>query len=112
MRRGKIANARTIAKILMLRVETRMEGGKQKFTAIASVHTGSQTGELAPVDRILVRVTQPASASNSGSKASKAAATGSVDAADGKFKTVVADALLITEGLEDTKVALTVPGDR
>lgn len=112
MRRGKIANARTAAKLLVLRVETRMEGGKQKFTATASVHTGAPTGEPATVDRLLVRITQPANASGSTSKASKAATTGSVDAAGGKFKTVVADALMLTEGLEDTKVAVTVPGDR
>ncbi len=112
IRRGKIANAKTIAKFLVLRVETRMEGGKQKFTAIASVHTGSPTGEAATVDRLLVRITQPANASGSTSKASKATATGSADGAGGKFKTVVADALMLTEGLEDTKIAVTVPGDR
>ena len=112
MRRGKIANARTAAKFLVLRVETGIEGGKQKFTATASVHTGSPTGEAATVDRLLVRITQPASASGSTSRASKATAIGSADAAGGKFKTVVADALMITEGLEDTKVAVTVPGDR
>lgn len=112
IRRGKIANAKTIAKFLVLRVETRMEGGKQKFTATASIHTGGPTGESAAVDRLLVRVTQPANASGSTSRANKATATGSVDAAGGKFKTVVADALMLTEGLEDTKVAVTVPGDR
>jgi hypothetical protein len=112
IRRGKIANAKTTAKFLVLRVETRMEAGKQKFTATASVHLGAPTGEAATVDRLLVRITQPASVSGSTSRASKAVASGSADGAGGKFKTVVADALMLTEGFEDTKVAVTVPGDR
>lgn len=111
LRRGKIAHAKTTAQFLVLRVETRMEGGKQKFTAMASMHVGGPTGEPATVDRLQVRITQPASASGSASRASKASATGSADTG-GKFKTVVADALMLTEGLEDTKVAVTVPGDR
>jgi len=112
LRRGKIAHAKTTATFLVLRVETRMDGGKQKFTATASAHTGAPTGELATVDRILVRITQPSNASGSTSRAGKASTTGSADSAGGKFKGVVADALMMTEGLEDTKVAVTVPGDR
>jgi hypothetical protein len=112
LRRGKIAHAKTVATFLVLRVETRMEGGKQKFTATASTHTGAPTGAPATVDRIQVRITQPAAASGSTSKATKAATSGSVDGSGGKFKTVVADALMLTEGLEDTKLAVTVPGDR
>lgn len=110
--RGAIPNAKSIAKFLVLRIETRMEGGKQKFTATASVHTGGQTGAPAAVDHLWVRITQPTKSSNIGTSTSRANATGSVDASDGKFKTVVADAVILTKGLEDTKVAVTVPGDR
>jgi hypothetical protein len=110
--RGALPNTKSIAKFLVVRIETRMEGGKQKFTATASVHTGTQAGAPAAVDHIWVRITQPTKSSNTGTSASKATATGSVDAADGKFRTVVADAVILTKSLEDTKVAVTVPGDR
>lgn len=58
--RGLLQAAKTGSPVLLLRVETRMENGKQKIVATATAHSDTQTGPLIAVDALHVRVTQPA----------------------------------------------------
>jgi hypothetical protein len=107
--RGLMQAAKTAAPTLLLRVETRMENGKQKIVATATAHTGGQTGPLTAVDTLQVRVTQPAQFRKDGRRTNTIVATGSAESG-GALKMVVADAFMVAQGFEDTKVVVKVPG--
>jgi len=109
--RGLMQGAPSTVPTLLLRVETRMENGKQMITATATAHTGGQTGPLTTTDTLDVRVSQPAQFRRETQQTNTAMASGSVDASGGKFKTVVADASMKVSGSEMARVTVSVPGD-
>ena len=107
--RGLVQGTKTAVPFVLLRVETRMENGKQKIVATATAHTGGQTGPLTAVDSLLVRVTQPAQFRKEGRRTNTAVATGSAESG-GALKAVVADAVMLAPGYEETRVVVKVPG--
>jgi hypothetical protein len=109
--RGEMQGVKGPDLTLLLRVETRIENGKQNITATATAHSGEKSGAPIAVDVLNVRVTEPAKFSKEGGNTNTAVANGSAVASDSKFKTVVADAMLGSHGVEDTRVTVRIPGD-
>jgi hypothetical protein len=112
-RAGEVASdMRDHAVALVLRVDCTMEGGKQVIKANATHHLDGPNGPAEAVDNISVRVTQPAEAHAEGHKVAGATSTSSVPVPNGKYKTVVAEAMLSSSKVPDLKVSVTVPGDQ
>lgn len=81
---------RTVA--IVLTIEQTMKGKEQEITAKASAHRGGPTGTLINIDGLRVHVTQPGDFGTKPQKTGQASITNTVPAANGKYKTVVAEA--------------------
>jgi hypothetical protein len=101
---------RTVAIVLV--VDQTMKGKEQEITATASAHRGGPTGSLVNIDGLRVRVTQPASFGTEPRRTGQASITNTVPAANGKYKTVVAEASIDSPYYTSTVITLTVPGDK
>jgi hypothetical protein len=111
-RRGLMQGHKPEPITLLLRVETRMENGKQMIVAKATTHVNGATGPLRTVDSLEVRISAPTVMRRDGGRTNTASTAASIPAPDGKFKSVTADAGIMTVGMEDTRVTVTVPGDQ
>jgi hypothetical protein len=107
--RGLVQGTKAAVPVLLLRVETRPENGKQKIVATATAHSGAQTGPLTAVDSLVVRVTQPAQFRKEGRRTNTAVATGSAESG-GALKAVTADAVMVAQGFEEARIVVKVPG--
>ena len=116
MKHGELASdMQDHAMALLLEVSSKMEGGKQVITANASAHLDGPDGRTEPVDNIGVHLIQPLDFKTPPPKDKKTAGattTQSVAAPDGKYKTVVAEAMMSSSKFPDVKVNVTVPGDK
>lgn len=101
---------RTIA--LVLTVEQKMTGGEQEISARAGAHRDGPTGALIDVDGLRVHVLQPSDFGTEPRKTGEARLTKTIPAAGGKYKTVVAEAMINSPDYTDVKVSLTIPGDQ
>ena len=101
---------RTIA--LVLTVEQKMNGNQQEITARAGAHQNGPNGELETVDGLRVHVLQPTDFGTEPRKTGEARITQNVSASGGKYKTVVAEAILKSPEWVDSTVSLTIPGDQ
>lgn len=101
--------SRTVA--LVVRVEQKMVGGEQEITASASAHRDGPTGSLFTVDGLRVHVTQPVDFGTEPRKTAGARITKSIAAANGKFKTVTAEATFSSPDFTSGVVSVTVPGN-
>lgn len=102
--------ARTAA--LVVRVEQKMVGGQQEITAIASAHKDGPTGPLLGVEGLRVHVTQPTDFGTEPRKTGEARITKSIPAADGKFKTVTAEATINSPEFTSGVASVTIPGEQ
>jgi hypothetical protein len=96
---------------LLLRVSSQMENGKQVITATATSHLDGPNGSPERVANLTVHVTQPIDFHGEQKDGIRAEVINSVPAANGKYKTVVADATMTSPKFDDAKVSVTVPGD-
>ncbi len=97
---------------LVLTVEQTMIGKQQQITAKAGAHQNGPNGPLRDVDGLRVHVLQPSDFGTEPAKTGEARITKTVDAPGGKYKTVVAEAMINSPDYPDTKVSLTIPGDK
>ena len=97
---------------LVLTVEQTMIGKQQQITAKAGAHENGPNGPLRDVDGLRVHVLQPSDFGTEPAKTGEARITKTVDAPGGKYKTVVAEAMIKSPDYPDTKVTLTIPGDK
>lgn len=102
--------ARTVA--LVVTVEQQMVDGQQEISARAAAHKDGPQGSLITVDGLRVHVTQPVDFGTEPHETGEARITKSIPAAGGKFKTVVAEAVLNAPNYTNGVATVTVPGDQ
>jgi hypothetical protein len=89
-----------------------MAGGQQQITARASAHRDGPGGSLIGMDGLSVRVLEPSKFETKPQKTGEAHITQSVPAPGGKYKTVVAEAVMNSPEYQPGRVTVTVPGDQ
>lgn len=97
---------------LVIRVEQKMNGGEQEITASGSAHSDGPSGALTSVDGLSVHLLQPSEGRTEPRKTGEARLTKSIPASGGKYRTVVAEAVVHSPEFPDTNVSLTIPGDQ
>jgi hypothetical protein len=102
--------AHTVA--LVVTVEQQMVGGQQEISARAAAHKDGPNGTLITVDGLRVHVTQPVDFGTEPHKTGEARIKKSIPAAGGKFRTVVAEAILNSPDYTNGVATVTVPGDQ
>ncbi|MBA3272838.1 MAG: hypothetical protein H0T11_03070 [Chthoniobacterales bacterium] len=98
---------------LVVTADSSMQGGKQVVNVSVSCHLDGPNGRLEAIDKIGYRITQPVSAQSKPNPKATAQVQGShTIPGGGGYKTVVVEAFLSDSKVADTKVTLTVPGDK
>ncbi len=102
--------SRTIA--LVIKVEQQMTDGGQEIKATASAHRDGPNGPLTTGVILSAQVVQPETFGTEPRETGEARVNKTIDAAGGKFRTVVARAVASSKEFPDTAVELTIPGDQ
>jgi hypothetical protein len=97
---------------LVVTVEQQMVGGSQEINARAAAHKDGPNGSLITVDGLRVHVTQPVDFGTEPHQTGEARITKTIPSAGGKFKTVVAEAVLDSPDYTSGVATVTVPGDQ
>jgi hypothetical protein len=96
---------------LALKVDSKMDNGRQVITASASSHLDGPAGKPEKVKTLGVHVTQPLDMHSEGKDGIQAQVSNSIPAAGGKYKAVTAEAFMTSPDIADQKITLIVPGD-
>jgi hypothetical protein len=101
---------------LVLTVEQKMNGNQQQIVAKAAAHKDGPHGLLASAQGVQVRILEPgpvmASEMRKTPEAGELHVTKTIPAPGGKYKTVVAEATINSPDYPDSKISLTIPGDK
>jgi hypothetical protein len=97
--------------VLVLRVDSTLEKGEQAATATATVHVDGPNGGAEKVQHLTVHIMQPADAKGEEHDKYGKSITATFPAPNGKYKAVMAEAMMTSPKFDDTKVTVTVPGD-
>jgi hypothetical protein len=100
---------------LVLTVEQKMNGNQQEIVAKAATHKDGPHGVMESALGVQVRILQPGTAASELRKTPEVGevnVTSRIPAPGGKYKTVVAEATINSPNYPDTKVSLTIPGDK
>ena len=101
---------------LVLTVEQKMNGNQQEIVAKAATHKDGPHGAIESALGVQVRILEPgnpvASQPRKTPEVGEVNVTSRIPAPGGKYKTVVAEATINSPDYPDTKVSLTIPGDK